>query len=83
MCQNACARVNPQLYQEVREVLDVNKAQRHIREGSPRRKNTVRCIHRCYKNSKEPPVLVGNVYLYDLCGYGGFALGTRFASYKK
>ena len=26
-------RVNPQLYQEVREVLDVNKAQRHIRGG--------------------------------------------------
>ena len=26
-------RVNPQLYQEVREVLDINKAQRHIRGG--------------------------------------------------
>ena len=26
-------RVNPQLYSEVREILDVNKAQRHIRGG--------------------------------------------------
>lgn len=26
-------RVNPQLFTEVREVLDVNKAQRHIRGG--------------------------------------------------
>ena len=26
-------RVNPQLYGEVRKVLDVNKAQRHIRGG--------------------------------------------------
>ncbi len=27
------ARLNPQLYHEVREVLDTNKAQRHIRGG--------------------------------------------------
>lgn len=26
-------RVNPQLYVEVREILDINKAQRHIRGG--------------------------------------------------
>lgn len=26
-------RINPSLYREVREVLDVNKAQRHIRGG--------------------------------------------------
>ncbi|NCC87606.1 MAG: stage III sporulation protein D, partial [Clostridia bacterium] len=26
-------KLNPQLYTEVREVLDVNKAQRHIRGG--------------------------------------------------
>lgn len=26
-------RVNPQLFSEVREVLDINKAQRHIRGG--------------------------------------------------
>lgn len=26
-------RIQPQLYKEVREVLDVNKAQRHIRGG--------------------------------------------------
>lgn len=26
-------KINPQLYTEVREVLDVNKAQRHIRGG--------------------------------------------------
>ena len=31
-------KVNPQLYSEVREILDINKAQRHIRGGLATRK---------------------------------------------
>ena len=30
---NRLKRINPQLYREVKEVLDVNKAERHIRGG--------------------------------------------------
>ncbi len=36
--------LNPKLYSEVREILDVNKAQRHIRGGLATREK--------YKNSK-------------------------------
>ncbi len=36
--------LNPRLYKEVREILDVNKAQRHIRGGMATREK--------YKNSK-------------------------------
>ena len=36
--------LNPKLYSEVREILDVNKAQRHIRGGMATREK--------YKNSK-------------------------------
>lgn len=32
--------VNPQLYSQVKEVLEINKAQRHIRGGMATRKNT-------------------------------------------
>lgn len=37
--------LNPQLYSEVREILDINKAQRHIRGGLATREK--------YKSMKE------------------------------
>jgi putative DeoR family transcriptional regulator (stage III sporulation protein D) len=35
-------RVNPQLFREVRQVLDINKAQRHIRGGIATREKYLR-----------------------------------------
>lgn len=42
--------VNPALYSEVREVLDVNKAQRHIRGGLATREK--------YQRNKENPIII-------------------------
>ena len=36
--QNRLPRCNPQLYSQVRQVLDLNKSQRHIRGGLATRK---------------------------------------------
>ena len=44
VAQRLLRNLNPQLYSEVREILDVNKAQRHIRGGMATREK--------YKNSK-------------------------------
>lgn len=40
--------VNPQLYREVKTILEINKAQRHIRGGMATRKNTVTKVKRTY-----------------------------------
>ena len=56
--------LNPQLYSEVREILDINKAQRHIRGGLATREK-YKSMKEEIKKCKDPEAYIRGDHLYS------------------